>query len=123
MGRSPTTAPLRPPEFAAAVSALPIVAASDVLVPQRGLLVDELLHQAAAGRVVGDHDLDSALPEELLVAAEIGVLADHHPLDAELDNRAGAHHAGRQRGIENGVVVTPAPARILQAIHLAMGDR
>src|SRR5439155_3667168 len=42
---------------------------------------------------------------------------------AELDNRAGAHHAGRQRGIEKGVVVTPAPARILQAIHLAMGDR
>ena len=50
-------------------------------------------------------------------------LADHHARDAELEDGAGAHHAGRQRGVEGHPAIGLLPAGLAQAIHLAVGDR
>ena len=42
--------------------------------------------------------------------------------DAELDDGAGAHHAGAERGIEGHAAVAALAAGLAQAVHLAMGD-
>ncbi len=61
---------------------------------------------------------------KVLVAAEIPVLGDHDMGNAELHDRARAHHAGAERGVEGGIPDNcGAAAGIAQAIHLAMRDR
>ena len=85
-------------------------------------LADEARHQGDAVGIIGDDDLDAVLAQEFGVAGEILVLADHNAGDAELENRARAHHAGRQGGIERHATVGLLPAGLAQAIHLAVGD-
>src|SRR6185437_7672493 len=43
--------------------------------------------------------------------------------DAELDDGAGAHHAGAQRRVAGDVAVGLLPAGILDRVHLAVQDR
>src|SRR3546814_16337408 len=63
------------------------------------------------------------LAQEIRVAGEVLRLADDDARDTELQDGAGAHHAGRQRGVERHPAVALLPAGAAQAVHLAVGDR
>src|SRR3546814_7788117 len=67
--------------------------------------------------------LDAMLAQEIRVAGEVLRLADDDARDTELQDGAGAHHAGRQRGVERHPAVALLPAGAAQAVHLAVGDR
>ncbi len=60
--------------------------------------------------VVQQHDLDAPAGQEVQVAGERLSLPDHHPGDLEVQDRAAAHLARRQRGVHGGAgVVRPPP--------------
>ncbi len=49
--------------------------------------------------------------------------ADDDPRNAELQNRAAAHHAGAKRGVQHGASIVRPAAGAAQAVHLTVGDR
>src|SRR5262247_3765860 len=98
------------------------VALHDVLVPQLGPIADEAGHQGDAIGIVGDQHLDAARAQELRVAWKIPRLAHHHAGNAELDDGAGAHHAGRERGIKRHAAIGSLTPGFAQTVHLAVRD-
>src|SRR5262245_54080905 len=94
----------------------------NVLVPQLRLLADKASHQGDTVRVVGNDDLDAALAQELGIAGKVGRLADDDARDPELDDRAGTHHAGRERRVEAHAAIGFLPSGLAQTVHLPVRD-
>src|SRR5262249_59031855 len=105
------------------ISSLQTSASADIFAPNFGVTLPEFPHDALTTFVVGQHDRDSLLPEELQVAGEGGGLADDHPGYLEQQDRAAAHLARGERCVERHAEVGGLPAGVAQAGHLAMGDR
>src|SRR4051812_4444230 len=84
---------------------------SDVLIPQSGVLRDEVAHQCRALGVVEDDHLDAVLGEPVVSAVEGDRLADHHPRDTELPDQPAAVPAGGQGGDHGRPPVRPLPSR------------
>src|SRR6185503_17986473 len=96
----------------------------DVLVPDRGVLADEPLHHLDAAGVLEHFHGHAAVPQEIFLAAEGDVLADHDAWDAVQQDRPRAHRAWGQGRVQDapGIHRRRAPAGVLQGIHLAVED-
>ena len=94
----------------------------DVLIPERWILRDELPHHLDAFRVLHYFDLYPRRAERFFRAQERGVLADHNARNSVEQNRAGAHRAGRQCGVERAppVNVGALPSGVFETIHFAV---
>src|SRR5437870_7860488 len=99
-----------------------IVTISDVLRPERRVRSNELCHQLLAPRILKNLDDHAARSQELLLAEEGPVLADDDPRDAIEENRASAHGAGRQRGVDRALAIDlrRSAAGVLEGVHLAV---
>src|SRR5262245_51004302 len=99
-----------------------IVTISDVLRPERRLRLNELCHQRLAPRILKDLDGHAARSQERFLAEEGPVLADDDPRDAVEENRAAAHGAGGQRGVDDALTIGPGrlSPRVLKRVHLAV---
>src|SRR5437763_1980232 len=71
-----------------------------ILIPQLRVGPDELFHQADAFAVLHDFKSDAARAEKIFFAHKRPVLADDDAGDSIEQNRAGAHGAGRESGLE-----------------------
>src|SRR5215468_10119025 len=85
---------------------------ADIFAPNFGVTLPEFPHDALTTFVVGQHDRDSLLPEELQVAGEGGGLANDHPGYLEQQDRAAAHLARGERGVERHAEVGGLPAGV-----------
>src|SRR5215211_5601264 len=85
---------------------------ADVLVPDLGMLVDEPFHEVDAFTRVDHRDLDAGRPEPVDSAAEVLVLSDDDPWDAELPDQAAAVPAGGQGRHHGRAAVTVLPASL-----------
>src|SRR5437868_7150679 len=96
-----------------------------ILIPQSWILPDELFHQADAFVVLHNFNRDAARAEKLFFANKRPVLADDDAGDSVEQNRAGAHGAGRERGIEDAFAVDGGglAAGIFQRVHFAVQNR
>ena len=96
---------------------------ADIFVPEGGVIGDEICHHRLAARVVIVDHIDARERQHVLKPLEVlGFCHDHAP-DPELNDGAGAHHAGAERGVAGDVLVGLLAAGILNGIHLAMQDR
>jgi hypothetical protein len=73
--------------------------------PVLGLLANELAHQLLALLALNVDDLDAARLEVRLATKESVVLAEHDAGYLVEDAGAGAHVAGRERGVHGGALV------------------
>src|ERR1043165_6081973 len=89
------------------------------------MFADERPHHLYAARVLHYFQLHAAGAEELLLAEERLVLADHHARDAVEQDRAAAHRARRERRVEDALAVHGggAAAGVFEGVHLAVEDR
>ncbi len=83
---------------------------ADVLVPEFGLLLDELLHEGGAAGIVEDAELDGVRPEDVLGTHEGAVLADDDSGDTVEEECSGAHDARAQGCGDGEGVPIPSPA-------------
>ena len=84
------------------------------------MLVDEPFHEIHASRRVDHDDLHARPPEPLDPAAEVPVLADEDPRDAELPDQAAAVPARRQRCGDRRVAVRAPAARVAERFDLGV---
>ncbi len=88
------------------------------------MLADEPLHHLDAAGVLEHFHGHASVPQQVFLAPERDVLADHDAWDAVQENRPRAHGAWRQRRVQD----TPAihdgreAAGVLQGIHLPVED-
>jgi hypothetical protein len=68
----------------------------DVFIPDTVVVFDKLPHQIDTFGIIKDYDLDSVVPEKLLIASKVQVLAYDDSWDFELNDGSRAHHAGRK---------------------------
>lgn len=66
--------------------------------------------------------LDATLAQELDVAREVLCFSNHYPSNAELKDRAGAHHARTQGRVHRGLRVVGPSSGVLHAVGLAVGN-
>src|SRR5260370_15608644 len=99
------------------------LAAADVLAPYLREAGLELLHHRDAGGVVEQHDLDSVSAQEAEVTLEGAGLPDDDSRDLEQQDRAGAHLARGQGGVESGAEVARAAAGVTQGGDLTVRHR
>ena len=93
---------------------------ADVAVPDVRVGLHPGLEVGDEGRVLLDVDLDAAVAQEWLVAAEVGGVADDDAGEAELDDGAGAHHAGAEGRVERALRPAAEQPGLAEAIRLAM---
>jgi hypothetical protein len=99
------------------------LAPADVLAPDLRIALLKLLHRRDAARVVKQQDLDALGPQEVQVPLERPCFADHDARNLEEQDRAGAHLARGERGVESGVQVRGATARVAQRGDLPVRHR
>src|SRR6266852_154397 len=98
---------------------------SDILIPELRVGGDERPHQLDASRILQDLDCDAARLQELFFAQKGFVFADDDARNAVEQNRAAAHGARRERGVDDGFAIDRrrlAPG-ILERVHFAVKDR
>src|SRR6185437_11398572 len=96
---------------------------TDIFVPERRVLRDEVRHHVGAALFANILDLDAGEGHHILEAFEILRFCHDDARDTELDDGAGAHHAGRKRRVAGDVLIGSLPAGVLDCVHLAMQDR
>lgn len=67
-------------------------------------------------------DLNAALAQEPFVSSEVCDVADHDARYPKLHNRAGAHHARAERGVERTVCPPPEQPGVAEAVGLTVQD-
>jgi len=74
---------------------------ADILVPERRVIRNKLLHHLDAAGVLKHIDFDTPASQQLLFAHEGDVFADDHMRNTVKQDRAGAHRAGRKRRVQD----------------------
>jgi hypothetical protein len=84
------------------------------------MLADEVGQEPLAGGVLKHLDDHTPAPEQIFLAHERSVLADHHLGDPVEQNRPAAHRAGRERRVERALAIhrRRLPTGPLQCVHL-----
>src|SRR6266403_1259253 len=95
---------------------------ADIFRPQGGVGLNELCHQLLAPSVLEHVDRHPAASKQILLAAERSVLTHHHARDAVQENRAAAHRARRERGVDGAVAIDAGglATGVLERVHLAV---
>lgn len=94
---------------------------ADVLVPELGILLDELTHDGGAAWIIEDAELDGVGSEEVFSAHEGAVLSNDDARNAVEEESTRAHDAGAEGGCDCEGVPVPTSACGSDACDLGVG--
>src|SRR5262249_22905270 len=106
------------------VTSLPSLRVSslaNILVPQVGMIANELAHECNAGRVFDHHEIHAMLPEKIFCAHEVLILTHDDARDSVQQRGSGAHDAGAKRTHQGQLGPVAAAASIADADDLGVG--
>ncbi len=97
---------------------------ADVLVPELGVIFDEVVHEGEAVGILGDFDFDSLGAENVFLSHEGLILADDDFWNAVEEDGSAAHGAGGEGGVELAFAIdgSALAAGVFEGIHFTMED-
>jgi hypothetical protein len=111
----------RPSSFDALIARIALL--PDILVPQVCMRTYEFTHHADALLIVEHHDPRTVLPEEILSAQKVSILANHDTGNAKQQCGARAHDAGAQSADQLQLRPIPPAAGVAEAYGFGMRRR